>query len=98
MTSGGKEVDWFGYIRLILEVKFVDDLLLTKKIIKQPTVSQKQSYANDLQNSSSSKIQKFLRNTPVLETFLGKLQICRPVTLLNGDPNKGVFLWNLQNF
>ena len=31
MTSGGKEVDWFGYIRLILVVKFVDDLLLTKK-------------------------------------------------------------------
>ena len=91
MTSGGKEVDWFGYIRLILVVKFVDDLLLTKKIIKQPTVRQKQSYANDLQKSSSSKIQKFQRNTPVLETFLAKLQICRPVTLLNRDPNKGVF-------
>ena len=43
-------------------------------------------------------VRKFTGKHLCLRLFLIKLQPLRPLTLLKRDSNRGIFLWNLQNF
>ena len=39
------------------------------------------------------KVLQYLQETPILESFLNKVQGWRPATLLKRDSNTGVFMW-----